>query len=116
MPGSIDADLEALITLEQRLLEPAVRRDRPALEQLLHEDFTEFGASGRVYDREGIIATLLASDGATAAAYDFNGQWLSPDVALLTYRTEASLRTSIWCREQGAPWQILHHQGTPVTG
>jgi hypothetical protein len=54
--------------------------------RLLHEDFCEFGASGRVYDRCAIIEALLASDGSNANAFAFKALPLSPDVVLLTYQ------------------------------
>jgi hypothetical protein len=103
--GHPDPDLAAVIELEQRLLEPGVRRDRDAVERLLHEDFCEFGASGRVFDREAIIDALLASDGRTAKAWGFQATRLGPDAVLLTYQTDTpSLRTSVWCR--GRRWGL----------
>lgn len=108
-----DPDLDTVVALEQRLLEPAVRRDRAALEALLHEDFTEFGASGGVYDRTAIIATLLAQPDVTATASDFQATRLGPDAILLTYRTEPpSLRSSVWCRDPTGAWRVRFHQGT----
>jgi hypothetical protein len=113
VPSQAMPDLDTVIALEQRLLEPAVRRDRTALMALLHEDFCEFGASGRVYDRAGIIEALLANDGQSASACDFKATRLGPDAVLVTYRTDTpSLRTSIWSRGAGGAWRMLHHQGT----
>lgn len=113
MPDALDPDLATVVELEQRLLEPEVRLDRAALTALLHEDFREFGASGRVYDRAGIVETLLAGDGSSATAFEFNATRLSSDVVLLTYRTDPpSLRTSIWSRGPDGEWRIVHHQGT----
>jgi hypothetical protein len=108
-----DADFATVIELEQRLLERRVRLDRDALESLLHADFSEFGASGRVYGRESIIEALSASDGAGAQASGFRAARLGPDAILLTYRTDSpSLRTSVWVRGSGGAWQVRHHQGT----
>jgi cystathionine beta-lyase len=108
-----EPDLATVIALEQRLLEPAVRRDRAALTALLHEDFSEFGASGRAYDRAGVIEALLGGDGGSAQAFDFQATRLSPDVVLVTYRTDTpSLRTSIWSRGGEGAWRLLHHHGT----
>ena len=109
----VDPDCAAVIELEQRLLEPAVRLDRGALVELLHDDFREFGASGRVYDRDGVIAALLESDGITAGGFDYRALRLSEDAVLLTDRTDTpSLRTSIWVRGADRAWRLLHHQGT----
>ena len=110
---SHDPDFTAVIDLEQRLLEPAVRRDPSALAALLHEDFCEFGASGRRFNRETIIAALLATDGRSARGSEFSATRLGPDAVLLTYTTDTpSLRTSAWCRDTDGHWRILHHQGT----
>jgi len=110
-----DPDFATAIDLERRLLAPAVRRDRAALTTLLHEDFCEFGASGRVYDREQIIAALLAADDSSAEASHFEATRLGPDAVLLTYRTDApSLRSSVWLRGEDGAWRLLHHQGTPT--
>lgn len=104
----------AVIDLERRLLDPDVRGNRAALAELLHDDFREFGASGRVYDRDEIIDALLAEDGAaTPRAFDFQATRLGPDAVPLTYRTESpSLRTSVWMRGGDGTWRVLHHHGT----
>jgi ribonuclease HI len=110
-----DGEFTTVIELEQRLLEPRVRLDRDALEALLHEDFSEFGASGRIYDRDSIIEALSSSDGASAKAFAFQATRLGPDAILLTYRTDTpSLRTSVWVRGSRRSWQVRHHQGTPA--
>jgi ribonuclease HI len=113
MSETVPPDFATVIELERRLLEREVRLDRAALSVLLHEDFCEFGASGRVYSRDSIIEALLASDGSSAKAFDFRAVRLSADVVLLTYRTDTpSLRTSIWSRGDAGAWRMLHHQGT----
>jgi hypothetical protein len=49
--------LEAhLIELELRLQVSTTRKDAAALAELLSDDFREFGASGRVWNRASIIA------------------------------------------------------------
>jgi hypothetical protein len=115
MTDIAQADFAAVIALERRLLDPEVRRDPATLSALLHDDFCEFGATGRVHDRAGVIDALLAGGGLTANAFDFRAVGLSPDVVLLTYRTDSpSLRTSIWSRGAGGAWRLLHHQGTRI--
>ena len=47
--------------LERLLLRPDIRADRERVEVLLHRDFQEFGASGRVWDREKIVDALVAA-------------------------------------------------------
>ena len=107
-----------LLELERALMQPAVRRSATQLKALICDDFLEFGASGKTYDLTSLIALLAAEpDGPAAAITDFTGRLLSPDIALVTYRTQlkttARLRSSIWRREQGA-WRLQFHQGTPT--
>jgi len=125
----VDADpgLAAhLRRLEEELLRPEVRASRAALEALLATDFIEIGRSGRVYDREGILAAL-AAEGAGATpdlrVEGFSVRVLAPGVALATYRSMAedaaggrprvTLRSSIW-RHEDDRWRMAFHQGTPA--
>ena len=48
-----DPDLRRhLRDLEEQLVKPAARSSREKLEELLTEDFVEFGSSGGIHDRE----------------------------------------------------------------
>lgn len=95
----------------------------PELEALLEPAFIEFGASGRRYAREEVIAALTTS--AAAADYVADGfvcVLLAPQLAQLHYRSRAhadgvvrcALRSSLW-RLDGACWRMLFHQATPFT-
>ena len=112
-----------LWSLEQMLLNPAVRRDRAQVSALLTDDFVEFGASGRVWTRDEIIA-MLANQGeawSPPAMEDFHCRLIGGRAALVTYRTlgldpatgrrTVSLRSSLWTKESGT-WKMLFHQGT----
>ncbi len=120
MSGADDSnDLLAaeLRALEERLLDPAVRADAAQLRTLLAPEFIEFGASGRVFDRDAIIAAVTAG-GPLAAQQTrrFRVQRLAPGAALTTWRIRhgdgsQTLRSSIWQRIDGR-WQLLFHQGT----
>lgn len=113
---------EHLRTLEQSLLQPAVRRNRARLLELLADDFREFGSSGRVWTRKTII-DLLAKETAFVPPdiEEFQCTMLAPELALVTYRTArfdektgerlASLRSSIWSCATGE-WKMRFHQGT----
>ena len=54
--------VEAAIAGELRLLDPAVRSSADRIAQLLHPEFTEIGASGRLYTRPEIIAQLVEEE------------------------------------------------------
>jgi len=120
----MDTELaKQLHTLEDSHLQPLVRADRDRLAAILHESFTEIGASGRVFTRDDILNNLPAEPAASRTLEDFNARPLSTDIALTTYavsrpdidtgQVHRSRRSSIWTRESGI-WQLLFHQGTPL--
>jgi hypothetical protein len=87
-------------------------------------DFWEVGASGRVYSREVVWATLAEryanpayAAGDDWATSDFAVRQVAPETYLLTYvlrqGDRITRRLTVW---QGAPgrWLILYHQGTLV--
>jgi hypothetical protein len=107
--------------LEERLLSYGVRHSRDDLDLLLADDFVEFGASGRTFDKRAIVAALAEEQTELRRVLDdFRLRLLAPNVALATYvlvGTDAtsarrhSLRSSVWVqRDQG--WQMVFHQGT----
>lgn len=110
-------------TLEERMLTPDVRASAEELDSLLADDFIEVGSSGRVYDKQQVIAALQFERAETYTLNAFATRLLGSDVILATYRVarrsqsstnpEHSLRSSIW-RYQGERWQLLFHQGTPT--
>jgi len=108
-------------SLEEALLDPAVRRNRVAVEKLLTEDFLEFGSSGRVWTRGQIIELLANETFEPVRIEEFACVLLAETVALATYRAlrsdstnqsgVSSLRSSIWIGLSGV-WRCRFHQGT----
>ena len=105
--------LDEIRGVEQRLLMAEVRASADALDRLVSDQFVEFGNSGRVYTKAAAIAQLLAAPNVKVDVTDFQVLALSEDVALATYRTPASLRSSVWRREDGH-WRCVFHQGTSI--
>ncbi len=105
--------LDEIRELEEQLVTPAVRASADALDRLVSDEFVEFGSSGRVYSKQDVIAQMLAEPAVTIRVADFNVLAVGPEVALATYRTGRSLRSSLWRRE-GEGWRIVFHQGTPI--
>jgi len=101
--------------LEERLASPGVRTSVDTLESIVSEQFVEFGSSGHIYTKRDVIRQMLAAPNITVTFTDFRVLAVSSDVALATYRTPNSLRSSVWRRE-GEFWRIVFHQGTTVTG
>jgi hypothetical protein len=108
--------------LEERLLQPNVRKSAEEVSELLANEFIEFGSSGRIFDKRQIIASLRMEPTAHRSLVDFKTSALAPGAVLVTYRAVRqgasgeqpiySLRSSIWKWIDGR-WQMLFHQGTP---
>ena len=113
--ASDDDELEHVIGCELRLLDPQVRASATAITALLHEDFREFGASGRVWDRDSIVPAVTADPGHEVKVDGMTAVWLAPDVVLLTYQVSRpgglTLRSSVW-RRDAVGWRLIFHQGT----
>jgi hypothetical protein len=124
-----DGEASLLRSLEEQLLRPEIRKSRERLNELLADGFAEFGSSGRVFDKTGIIERLPQEQyhpGAQAAETviaDFLVRRLAPQTLLVTYRlivrdegTEEprhTLRSSIW-QSIDNRWKMIFHQGTPA--
>src|SRR5689334_22665915 len=74
--------------LEEQLLEPEVRRSADHVGRLLADEFIEFGSSGAIYDKRGIIDALQFEEpGTTVRMVDFTARPIASDVVLVTYRS-----------------------------
>ncbi len=110
--------------LEVELLQPSVRRSADRLNELLADDFLEFGASGSRHNKRDVLKHLPRLDEVKYTVHDFATIQISPDTILATYRVEKevshsgeksfSLRSSLWQNRNGQ-WQVFFHQGTPQT-
>ncbi len=109
--------------LEERLLQPFVRKSAKEIAELLADDFIEFGSSGRIFNRQQISDALQQESALQISLTDFSARILANDVVLVNYRAirhgvaenpkASSLRSSIWKLIEGR-WQIVFHQGTPT--
>lgn len=107
---------------ELRLLDPVVRSEPALLAALLHPEFLEFGASGRRWERDAIIESLIEEgadqDARPIVASRMEGTELAPDVVHLTFVTESNgrraHRSSLW-RRTGDSWRLFFHQATPFS-
>lgn len=116
-----DSHLEAQFReLEESHLRPENRASPEAMGAILAKDFSEFGSSGRVWDRAATLETL-DEEPFEWSIESFDVRLLAPGAALTTYRLSAwtasapeprvSLRSSVWI-ERGGRWVLLFHQGT----
>ncbi|MFD5040979.1 DUF4440 domain-containing protein [Streptomyces sp. NPDC058378] len=111
--------VDAAVEGELRLLDPVVRASADVLATLLHPDFREIGTSGRLWERDTIIAMLTDPDAPRPeplVATRMRGDQLAPDLVHLTFDTESnglrSHRSSLW-RLTGSGWRLYFHQATP---
>lgn len=109
---------------EEALLAPQTRHDLAAVDALLDPEFREIGQSGRLWDRDGIVAMLVepvdaeAKAAGDAAISERAAVELGEGAVLLTYRLvfdgRDSRRSSVW-RVRDGQARVLFHQGTSVS-
>ena len=118
-PPSAPAHAElasTLLDLEQCLLRQDARYDRALLSALIADDFTEFGASGKVWHKADVLLGLPNQVFRARTISGFQLRILAENAALVTYichSSTTSLRSSVWCQRDGR-WQMTFHQGTPI--
>ncbi len=110
--------------LEERLLQPDVRRSAQNVAYLLADEFIEFGSSGRIFEKQQIIENLQnepIEPLTRRSITEFNTSVLAAGVVLVTYRIAKysgdseepsySLRSSVW-KLIDDRWKMVFHQGT----
>jgi ribonuclease HI len=106
-----------LSNLETAMWQTATRSDREWMDAHLTDDFTEFGFSGRAYDRTAILEQPVEQIDIELPLSDLAVRALGRDAALVTYRSiqprGVAHRTSVWRRDRGR-WRLAFHQGTPT--
>lgn len=110
--------LTEVVRRELQLLDPSLRASGKSVVELLHPDFVEYGASGRIWNAAAITSALQADPRVSGKAVDLLPVALSENVVLLTYRivgTPGSLRSSVWVKDLQHSWRIRFHQGTRLT-
>jgi len=109
-------------TLEVSFFDNEIRHSGEMLNNLISDEFIEFGRSGKTFNKQEIISMLVNNDAPRFKLDNFQINNLSGDVLLVNYisfienenrQTEKSLRTSIW-KLYGDKWKIIFHQGTPA--
>jgi len=108
---------------ELSLLKPEIRSSREALDNLLTDDFIEFGSSGEKYTKADIIERLPnIIEKIEYRVSDFAVNAPSDDIAITTFKTEKiiegqdtvfSERSSHW-RKTDNGWQMFFYEATPI--
>ena len=111
---------EDLKNLEESLWIGETRFEREYMENILCENFFEFGRSGKRYTREMTLSAPNQEIFATLPLGQFQINEISDDVVLITYISEVQYddleignRSSVWVKI-GGKWKLRFHQGTPT--
>ena len=104
-------------SLELELVNPDARKDVRRLNELISDEFEEFGSSGVIYRKQDILSFLPQEEPVKYELSDFTFKRLSEGCILVKYRSVISgkhtFRSSIWINDNGS-WQMLHHQATVI--
>lgn len=112
-----EADLALVLELERELQTKACRNNTARVLELLAPDFSEVGASGRVWDLPSTLELLesQAHDDQEIEVTGLAGRVLGDDFILASwdssYAGRQARRTSVWRRDPTG-WRQVHHQGT----
>lgn len=116
------SELTELKELEEKLWIAEFRFDRAWMENVLAEDFFEFGRSGKTYSRSECL-DIDHGDmiDATIPLPEFVARYIGSDTVQTIYKsivkydgeTEYGNRSSIW-RKTSNGWKLKFHQGTPT--
>lgn len=108
-------------SLERELGGSETRKDPGRIQELLSEEFLEFGSSGKVIRKRDFLESANRPDTTMYQLSDFSFRSLGESHILVTYRSvtsppqQVAYRSSIWVKENGK-WRLLHHQSTVVPG
>jgi hypothetical protein len=113
-------DSEILKRLEEELWREDTRFDIHRMNELIAEDFCEFGRSGRIYHRQDTLTIERQTIDVILPLPEFEARLLDENTAQVTYNSavkydgvvEYARRSSIWSRSIKS-WVLRFHQGTP---
>ena len=121
MPQDLRAVEAELLAREPIFHKPELGTTRADYAAQTADDYWEVGASGRVYDREFVLDTLVSRGKVPGdedwGITDARCRQLAADTFALTYRLDQagrlSRRLTLWRRDPDG-WKILYHQGTLI--
>lgn len=101
--------------LELSLLSQNTRLSAETLNNLISDDFIEFGVSGKIHNKQDVINDLPNETPRTFSVENLEIKLLSDDIAMSIYHihesNQSSLRSSLW-KKNSYMWQLFFHQGT----
>ncbi len=108
--------MDKLLEYESLLFKKNFCSKRENLEKIFHQDFFEYGKSGKVFNRNGTINFLLNSEDRDIQILNFDVKQIDEKIFVVHYISkhrgeQLVLRTSIWICEEGK-FKLYFHQGT----
>jgi aminoglycoside 3-N-acetyltransferase len=113
-------DVDAAVASERELLDPVCRVDPDRVAALLADEFVEIGKSGRVWNRDGVVAALAAEPGMDGTTIGpISGQQIAPGLVVVRYATHhdggpGTVHRTGWWRQTTDGWRCWFHQATVV--
>lgn len=111
---------DKLYELEVSLWKPETRFDNEYMNNVMTDDFFEFGRSGKTYTKAESLSAPMQEINIALPLKKFAIHEVSNDVVLVTYISEVKYdelevanRSSIWVKRDGK-WKLRFHQGTPT--
>ncbi len=111
---------EELQQLEESLWKRETRFDQEYIQNILSDDFFEFGRSGKRYTRAETLSQASQEIHAQFPLKEFQVHEISSTVFLVTYISEVQYenleignRSSLW-EKTPEGWKLRFHQGTAV--
>jgi hypothetical protein len=112
---------DTIYRLEESLWKAETRFDVNYMEEVLHPKFFEFGRSGSIYNRAGILSYNSGTIDTVFPLKDFQLHHISDEIIQATYISQVTYdgmlekanRSSIWKKEEDE-WKLIFHQGTPT--
>ena len=106
-----------IFDLENALLAEEVRKSEDELNQLISDNFVEFGSSGKIYKKSDILKFLPKEKFKKITITDFEIISSGKDEITVRYKSNSenniTLRSSIW-KAENDDWKIIFHQGTKI--
>ena len=111
----MDSEYKIVEELEVKISSKSVRSNPLALLELIHDEFEEFGKSGKIFKKKDIVSELPKWPHTEIHLSDIRFTRLSNEAILIKYlcvsNDKKTNRSSIWVKESES-WQIIFHQGT----
>ncbi|MCF6777326.1 GNAT family N-acetyltransferase [Thiotrichales bacterium 19X7-9] len=111
--------VDQLRKLEESLWIAQKRFDYDYMDQILDENFFEYGRSGKIYSRSETISHQYQDISAKIPLENFQIHDINDHVKQVTYISEVGIeklranRSSIWINKNNQ-WKLIFHQGTPI--